>query len=122
MPLHPHTQKILKKNKINTNIRIIDPVGYLGMIELLKKCKMVITDSGGLQKEAYFAKKKCLTVRDHTEWIELVEGGTNVLCKPKNILNKFNELYDKNCDFKKNYYGEGKASYSIVKSIINYLS
>ena len=83
---------------------------------------MVITDSGGLQKESYFAKKKCIVVREHTEWVELIDQGTNVLCKPENIYNAFSETSKKECDFSENLYGNGKASAQIVESIIQFLS
>ena len=92
------------------------------MLSLLNECEMVITDSGGLQKEAYFAKKKCLTVRDQTEWVELIEENTNLLCEPKIILDSFNKLINQKCNFSKNLYGDGKASAKIIESIIDFLS
>ena len=81
LPLHPRTRKILSENdfKLNSNIKIIDPVGYFEMIELEQKCKCIITDSGGVQKEAYFMKKPCITLREQTEWVETVDSGWNVL-------------------------------------------
>ncbi len=121
-PLHPHTKQIIDKYNIKSNVSFIEPVGYLGIIDLLNKCEMVITDSGGLQKEAYFAKKKCLTIRDQTEWVELVNKGVNFLCEPKNTFNEFNKLIEKKCDFSKNLYGNGLASNYIVNSIASFLS
>ena len=80
-PLHPRTRKKLGETGLTLeNVLIIDPVGYLGMVWLLDKCDLVITDSGGLQKEAFFFSKYCLTLRDETEWVELVEAGVNTLC------------------------------------------
>lgn len=82
MPLHPRTRKILET--INTkfsNTIIIEPIGYLEMIFLTKNSKMVITDSGGLQKEAFFLKKPCTTLRKETEWIETLVNGWNALCE-----------------------------------------
>jgi UDP-GlcNAc3NAcA epimerase len=79
LPLHPRTQKILQQQGLKLDVTVIDPVGYLDMIALLSQCALVLTDSGGLQKEAYFFNKYCLTLRDQTEWIELVEGGYNTL-------------------------------------------
>tara|TARA_Y100000741_G_C18251529_1_gene557467 strand:- start:1414 stop:2469 length:1056 start_codon:yes stop_codon:yes gene_type:complete len=122
MPIHPHTKQKIEKYKIQSNIDFIEPQGYLSMISLLKNCEMVITDSGGLQKESYFAKKKCIVVREHTEWVELIDQGTNVLCKPENIYNAFSETSKKECDFSENLYGNGKASAQIVESIIQFLS
>ena len=74
-PLHPRTKEVLSKNRIEVAFKVIEPVGYFDMIALLKNCRVVLTDSGGLQKEAYFFKKPCVTLRDETEWKELVEGG-----------------------------------------------
>ena len=75
LPIHPRTKKILEKNNLKYNITFINPVGYFDMLELLKNCTMVFTDSGGLQKEAFFNKKHCIILREETEWIELVENG-----------------------------------------------
>ncbi len=73
LPVHPRTRKLLQNIDVSQNIVLIDPVGYFDMLELLKHCKLVITDSGGLQKEAYFNRKYCIIVRDETEWVELVK-------------------------------------------------
>ena len=75
VPLHPRTTKILQQQNIPTEFTIIDPVGYFDMLQLLSNCAFVITDSGGLQKEAFFFKKFCVTLREQTEWVELVENG-----------------------------------------------
>lgn len=79
VPLHPRTRNVLAKNNIQTEFTIIEPVGYFDMLQLLANCSLVITDSGGLQKEAYFFNKYCVTLRNETEWIELVENGYNKL-------------------------------------------
>jgi UDP-GlcNAc3NAcA epimerase len=79
LPLHPRTQKLIKNLSVGENVKIIEPVSYLQMIYLLKQCAMVLTDSGGLQKEAYFTGKMCVTLRDETEWIETLENGWNVI-------------------------------------------
>ena len=122
MPLHPHTKNNMEKYKIKSSINFIEPQGYLSMLSLLKNSEMVITDSGGLQKESYFAKKKCIVVRDKTEWIELIDQGTNIVCKPKNIYEAFSEISKKESNFSKNLYGNGKASTCIVESIIDFFS
>jgi len=116
LPLHPRTKKILKTNNIVTNIQLIDPVGYLEMVSLIKNSKAVITDSGGLQKEAYFFKKQGFTLRDQTEWVELIEIGCNQLIDVLNddiatiVLNSIeNEL-----DFSKEIYGDGNTSEKIL--------
>tara|TARA_Y100000992_G_scaffold296420_1_gene258604 strand:+ start:9 stop:713 length:705 start_codon:yes stop_codon:yes gene_type:complete len=122
MPLHPHTKQKIEEYEIQSNITLIEPLGYTSMLSLLNDCEVVITDSGGLQKEAYFAKKKCLTVRDETEWIELIEENANLLCAPENISHSFNKLINQKCNFSKKLYGEGKASALIIESIIDFLS
>ena len=122
MPLHPHTKNKMEKYKIKSSINFIEPQGYLSMLSLLKNSEMVITDSGGLQKESYFAKKKCIVVRDKTEWIELIDQGTNIVCKPQNIYEAFSEISKKESNFSKNLYGNGKASTRIVDSIIDFFS
>lgn len=73
MPLHPRTKKVLQDNNLTFNIIFIEPVSYFDMLALLKNCKMVITDSGGLQKEAFFNHKPCVILREETEWVELLE-------------------------------------------------
>lgn len=81
LPLHPRTHKFIKDYglTINNNIKIIAPVGYLDMINLENNSQKIVTDSGGVQKEAYFLQKPCITLRDETEWIETVENGWNTI-------------------------------------------
>jgi UDP-GlcNAc3NAcA epimerase len=80
-PVHPRTQKALKRSalRLGSHVRVIDPVGYLEMVALSGSARMILTDSGGLQKEAYWLGIPCLTLRDETEWIETVESGWNNL-------------------------------------------
>lgn len=75
MPLHPRTRMMMEKFDLSFSGLTIDPVGYFDMLQLLKYCSLVITDSGGLQKEAYFNKKPCVIAREETEWVELVNAG-----------------------------------------------
>lgn len=81
LPLHPRTRGKLRDYGITpaANLHLVDPVGYLEMIWLEANCRLVATDSGGVQKEAYFFAKPCVTLRDQTEWVELVEAGWNTL-------------------------------------------
>ena len=80
LPLHPRTKGALQNNGIMlSGVRIIDPVGYLDMQRLVSGCVEVFTDSGGLQKEAYFHHKRCTTLRDETEWVETIDAGWNRL-------------------------------------------
>src|SRR5574344_1919859 len=105
LPLHPRTKKLLenlqtKNQKLLTkNLTIIDPVGYLEMVWLIDNCDFVMTDSGGLQKEAYFFEKQCITLRDETEWVELVECGANILVGADK--EKILEAYKSNIEFNK---------------------
>ncbi|MFA5455708.1 MAG: UDP-N-acetylglucosamine 2-epimerase (non-hydrolyzing) [Sulfurimonas sp.] len=124
LPLHPRTKKILENLKLNTNhLTLIDPVGYLEMIWLIDNCSLVMTDSGGLQKEAYFFEKPCITLRDETEWVELVECGANVLVgadKEKIVrAYKNHQLLAANYH-SLNLYGDGKASEKIVKELLEF--
>ena len=121
MPLHPHTKKMMEKSNIKTNINLIDPQGYLSMLSFLKNCKFVITDSGGLQKEAFFARKKCIVVRNQTEWSELINEGVSFLSSTKEIYSNYKNILKKNkTSFDSEIYGNGTASEIIVKSIVNF--
>lgn len=79
LPLHPRTKKYMSDYNLEfgDNIIVIDPIGYLDMLALESKCVKIITDSGGVQKEAFFMKKPCITMRDETEWVETVENDWN---------------------------------------------
>ncbi len=119
LPLHPRTKSKLDGIKFNNNIKIIEPVSYLEMILLLKNSSKVLTDSGGLQKEAYFMKKPCITMRDETEWIETLNGNWNFIVgtNTKLILEKINV---NKFEVQKNYYGNGNAGKNIVDALVNY--
>jgi len=90
------------------------------MVWLLKNCEMVMTDSGGLQKEAFFFGKPCVTLRDETEWAELVENGFNKVVGSdyQTILTGFQLMQKVNMDFRKNLYGNGTASKKIVRELL----
>jgi len=121
LPLHPRTKKILAELDIDTaNLSIIDPVGYLKMVWLIDNCSLVMTDSGGLQKEAFFFHKPCITLRDETEWVELVEHNFNILvgADKEKILEAYRNM--KTFQSKElNLYGGGKASETIIREIKN---
>jgi UDP-GlcNAc3NAcA epimerase len=121
IPLHPRTKKKLAENKISLNgqIKTIDPVGYLDMVALEKNAHIIATDSGGIQKEAYFYGVPCITLRDETEWVELVQLDVNQIvgASSKNIK----AALDKKTSFKNvEIYGDGKASKKIISILGNY--
>ena len=114
-PIHPRTRQKLTENGLSSRIQVIDPVGYLDMIQLINSSRLVITDSGGLQKEAYFFKKFCITVREETEWVELVELGYNRLAAPTkdSLLDAANYFLKKEFSTGVELYGGGHASEKI---------
>lgn len=122
LPLHPRTNAILEKNNIETNFTIIEPIGYLEMVFLIKNSKLVMTDSGGLQKEAFFFEKPCITLRDETEWVELIDNGFNILvgADRKKILETYQQCPSLfTTDYNLNLYGGGKASEKIIAELLN---
>lgn len=122
LPLHPRTKNLL--NSLNfipsKELYIIDPVGYFEMLFLLEKCNLVLTDSGGLQKEAYFFNKPCITYRDETEWLELVENNVNYLtgANKKNIIDTYHFINNNVINFEIGLYGDGKAGEKIVNELL----
>ena len=127
VPLHPRTRKIMEESNMRPDpgfIRVVEPIGYLGMIYLIEHCRLVMTDSGGLQKEAYFFKKPCVTLRDETEWVELVENGFNMVAgaDTKRIYQCYREAVEKKMDFSLPLYGTGRAGNRIVSIISEYLN
>ncbi len=120
LPLHPRTKQKIKDLKLHNNILITDPLGYFDMLYLLKKCDLVMTDSGGLQKEAYFNKKYCITLRDETEWTELTESHCNMLTGAERdvIIKAFQDSIQKPFIETRQFYGDGKASYKILHTLL----
>ena len=115
LPLHPRTVSALKRLpgvSLSPFMLVIDPVGFLEMSWLLAKCSLVLTDSGGVQKEAYFHKKPCITLRDETEWVELVDAGCNRLMSP--FLPDFIDVVTRMSQTKildsSHIYGDGRAA------------
>jgi len=122
LPLHPRTKAILKQYNLAYNIKIIDPVGYFDMLELLKKCNLVVTDSGGLQKEAFFNKKHCIIAREETEWVELVANGfAKIVGSDKvKMLQSFNNFQDSTANFEMDLFGEnvGEKIYDEILKLL----
>lgn len=120
LPLHPRTQKYLNDYEIalGENIRVIEPVGYLDMVRLETGAKKIVTDSGGVQKEAFFLGKPCITMRDETEWVETVENGWNVIVgadaeKITRAINSFDPTVER-----KSYFGNGTAARQMADLIL----
>ena len=116
-PIHPRTKKCLKEYSITIpeNLVLIDPVGWLELMGLVKHTQFVLTDSGGLQKEALWHGKHCFTLRNETEWIETVEQKSNSIVREEDSLD-VTTIY--NGDFT-NPFGNGNASEEIVDIIKN---
>jgi UDP-GlcNAc3NAcA epimerase len=119
VPLHPRTKKILESNQIKVEFTVIDPIGYMDMIALTSNAYMVLTDSGGLQKEAFFFGKYCITLRDQTEWIELVDSGFNTLvgADKNKIIHTFENIDVGNINFDVKLYGDGKTADFILSKL-----
>lgn len=127
IPMHPRTSKVLSQQlqselaeslEHSSEIQIIEPVSFMDMIVLESECNMIITDSGGVQKESYFFKKPCVILRNETEWVELIEQGTAVIggTETENIIAAFNRLKSKKLNFPP-LFGDGHAAEFICKQI-----
>ena len=120
LPIHPRTRKYIQEYglKFGDNIKCIEPVGYLDMLSLESNASKIVTDSGGVQKEAYFMDKPCITMRDETEWVETVNVGWNIIVGTDkgNILNAINE-FEVPKD-KPYIFGDGKAAEKILECLL----
>ena len=122
IPIHPRTLKLLETNNLLfTSAIMVPPVGYLTMLQLIKGSQMVLTDSGGLQKEAFFFQKPCITLRETTEWTELVDAKANVLVgsDKKAIVSAFESFNTKAVIENLNIYGDGNAAQKIATHLSN---
>jgi UDP-GlcNAc3NAcA epimerase len=129
LPLHPRTSKLLSSNlspeiysnvKTSKYIKIIPPVSFLEMIALEKNAKLVITDSGGVQKEAFFFKKPCIILRSETEWIELVNCGSAIItdADEDKIVKAYTFFTENNKLQFPDLFGDGKAAEFICSQMI----
>ncbi|MCD6019672.1 MAG: UDP-N-acetylglucosamine 2-epimerase (non-hydrolyzing) [Bacteroidetes bacterium] len=133
LPLHPRTAKLLEFNldhelhnkiKASKHFKIIPPVSFLEMIALEKNCRIVMTDSGGVQKEAFYFEKPCVILRPETEWVELVECGTAIItdANEQKIIEAFATLTSKTDMKFPQLYGDGKAAEFICGEMLEHLN
>lgn len=129
LPIHPRTKSkmeaqlpadLLAKISTNAQFKIIPPAGFIDIIALEKNARMIITDSGGLQKEAYFFQKSCVILRPQTEWVEIVANGNAILAGSDytKIVAAFKKLHAKTDFTFPSYYGEGNAAEFICQKIL----
>lgn len=125
IPLHPRTKKLLANTSLPNleRLRIIEPISYLEMLELERHARVVITDSGGVQKEAFFFERPCIIMRPETEWIEIVDHGAGILTDADNnrIVDAYYQFARHNVHFPP-LFGDGHAAEKIIGEIISYLN
>ena len=132
LPLHPRTKKLLPTNlepKIyerllsSERIRILPPASFFEIIELERNARLVMTDSGGVQKEAFFFERPCVILRPETEWVEIVEHGAGIIVDANydKIIAAYIELTEKKVCFPQ-LFGDGRAAEHILQTILNYLT
>jgi UDP-GlcNAc3NAcA epimerase len=131
LPLHPRTKKMIQQLSnattierlhSNNNIQIIEPVSFLEMIQLEKHASLVMTDSGGVQKESFFFKKPCVILRPETEWVEIVEvrAATLVDADKQAILKTSRDYLQNPPEFFPKVFGDGHAAEFMLKAMLNY--
>lgn len=131
LPLHPRTKKLLPINlepavnerlQASKNMRLIPPASFFEIIELERNARLVMTDSGGVQKEAFFFERPCVILRPETEWVEIVEHGAGIIVDAdyNRIMTAYQQLTNKTVKFPK-LFGDGKAAEKILEAICNYL-
>lgn len=122
LPLHPRTRARMAAAGIHFpgNVRVIDPVGYLEMVWLEANCRIVLTDSGGVQKEAFFHGKPCITLRDETEWVELVEIGANRVVGTSSaaIQQAYVQMLAREISGTAQPYGKGHAAELVIAALL----
>jgi UDP-N-acetylglucosamine 2-epimerase len=127
LPLHPRTKKMMRIYNLSPDIhriKLIDPVSYLNMVMLEKHARAILTDSGGVQKEAYWLRVPCLTLRDETEWVETVKSGWNVLAgtETKKIIQTIKSHQWRRPPRWIKSFGDGRTGEKIVRVLVNSIS
>lgn len=126
LPLHPRTRARMENDPAlslianSPDLKFVPPAGFLDMTMLEKHARLVLTDSGGVQKEAYFFGRPCVILREETEWVELAEEGMAILAgaDPGRIVNAVNELIDRNETPKEGIFGDGHAAEKICSALL----
>ncbi len=132
MPLHPRTKNLLDKNLAkdvydklmsSPRVKIIPPASFFEIIVLEKNARIVMTDSGGVQKESFFFERPCVILRPETEWIEIVEHGAGIIAdaEPSRIINAYEKLVGTKPTFPP-LFGDSHASKYILQTIVDYLN
>lgn len=125
IPMHPRTRLALNRigKNIGPHIQVINPIGYLDMVMLEQNARLIATDSGGVQKEAFFYRVPCITLRDETEWVELVQLGWNTIAPPRNVdevCRKIRASLSSKSAEAASPYGDGHAAVKIVDLLLNF--
>ncbi len=124
-PIHPRTRKCMSDIQFefgaDSNVNLIDPLGYLDLLELAASAQLILTDSGGLQKEAYFLEVPCVTMRDETEWTETIESGANKLAGAiaEKIESCADEMIGSKVAYDPVHFGAGNAAELIAECVVN---
>jgi len=124
LPLHPRTKRRVEDFDLSNllqPLQVLEPLGFLDMLVLQKESSLILTDSGGVQKEAFFQKTPCVTLRSETEWVELLPGGHNRLARPEvdSIPEKAKEALASSPDWDVPLYGDGRSAETIVRALID---
>lgn len=122
LPLHPRTRKMMGNNRMDERIKVIEPVSFFEIIRLEKNARVVMTDSGGVQKEAFFYGTPCVILRPETEWVEIVEAGAGIIADADydRIIAAYEALAGKPVHFPP-LFGDGHAGEKIISEIMDYL-
>ncbi|MFW9794255.1 MAG: non-hydrolyzing UDP-N-acetylglucosamine 2-epimerase [Candidatus Thorarchaeota archaeon] len=123
LPIHPRTKQRLDDMnlELSSNVITIPPIPYVKMMAMVSRSSLLMTDSGGLQKEAYLLDTPCVTIRDNSEWVETFTAGANVLAAPNpdDIIQKTNQMWGKKLTNDPSVYGDGKASKKITDILLS---